>query len=97
MPEELELEQARQKLINHGGYNWLLEGDAFWSVTEVVHALAEAGMQVNKKFVTSWFGDLPHTQDFRGRVGMRASKNDLILFFASQMGKVDQHSRHRSE
>jgi hypothetical protein len=97
MLEELDLEQAKQKLIEHGGYNWLLEGDEFWSVAEVVHALAGAGMQVNKDYVTSWFRDLPHTQDFRGRVGMRASKNDLILFFASQMGKVNVRRRHRPE
>jgi hypothetical protein len=82
-----ELEQAKQKLASHGGYSWLLEGKAFWSVTQVVEALADAGMQISNDSVARWFHTLPHTQEFGGRGGLRASKNDLILYFAAQMGK----------
>jgi hypothetical protein len=87
MPDEAELNQARQKLADHGGYDWLLEGQAFWSVTQVVEELANVGMQISNDSVARWFRALPHTQDFGGRGGLRASKNDLILYFAGQMGK----------
>jgi hypothetical protein len=81
-----ELEAAREKLRAHGGYDWLVNGKAFWSVTEVAKALTEAGMPISNDSVTRWFHALPHTQRFSGTSGLRASRNDLIIYFANQMG-----------
>lgn len=80
-----ELESAIQKLEAHGGYQWLLEGPAFWSVKQVANEFAEQGRQVSVSTVTRWFRDLPHTEGSLGRRGLSASRNDLIVFFASQM------------
>lgn len=80
-----DINSARQKLTDHGGYGWLLDGADFWSVKMLVIALAKAGMPINTVTVTRWVRELPHTQDFSGNIGMRASKNDLIIFFASTM------------
>lgn len=85
MAEAQELTQAKQKLAEHGGYGWLLEGKAFWSVSQVVEALQNQGRQVSVSTVTRWLRDLPHTEGSIGRRGLSASKNDLILFFASLM------------
>ena len=81
-----DLEAAREKLEAHGGYGWLLEGPAFWSVKQVVEELGKNGRQVSVSTATRWFRDLPHTQGTKGPGGLSASKNDLILLFASQMG-----------
>lgn len=86
MSEDAALDQAMQKLTAHGGYQWLLEGKPFWSVAQVAEALSEAGMPISVDSVTRWFHTLPHTQYFSGPSGLRASRNDLILYFASQMG-----------
>lgn len=86
MPDELTLDKAKQKLRDHGGYDWLLDGAAFWSVSQVAEALTAAGMPISADSVTRWFHTLPHTQRFSGPGGLRASRNDLILYFASQMG-----------
>ncbi|HET8909505.1 MAG TPA: hypothetical protein VFN11_21310 [Ktedonobacterales bacterium] len=80
-----ELESAIQKLEAHGGYQWLLEGAAFWSVKQVANEFAAQGRQVSVSTVTRWFRDLPHTEGSLGRRGLSASRNDLIVFFASQM------------
>ena len=79
------LDDATQKLRDHGGYGWLLDGPAFWSVNRVVEELTRNGRQVSVSTVTRWFRDLPHTEGSLGRRGLSASKNDLILFFASHM------------
>ena len=86
MSEDIALDQAMQKLTAHGGYTWLLEGKPFWSVSQVAAALTDAGMPISVDSVTRWFHTLPHTQYFSGPGGLRASRNDLILYFASQMG-----------
>ncbi|HEX8983703.1 MAG TPA: hypothetical protein VF792_13090 [Ktedonobacterales bacterium] len=80
-----ELEAAKHQLEGHGGYDWLLEGKAFWSVNQVVEALTEHGRQVSVSTVTRWFRSLPHTQGSSGPGGLTASRNDLILLFARQM------------
>lgn len=81
-----ELHDATQKLEAHGGYGWLLEGKAFWSVNQVVEALTGNGRQVSVSTVTRWFRSLPHTQGSSGPGGLTASRNDLIILFAHQMG-----------
>lgn len=91
-----DLEQAQHKLAGHGGFTWLLETQqVFWSVNQVVSALTSLGMQVSEDTVTRWFHTLPHTQFLAGRGGLRASRNDLIILFASQMGP-DSKQRRRS-
>jgi hypothetical protein len=88
-----ELDQAKQKLIEHGGYAWLLEGGAFWSAKQVIEELGKNGRQVSVSTVNRWFRELPHTQGGFGPGCLTASKNDLIVLFASQMGQ----SRRRSD
>jgi hypothetical protein len=80
-----ELGNAIQKLEAHGGYRWLIEGPAFWSVKQVIDEFAKQGRQVSVSTVTRWFRDLPHTEGSFGRRGLSASRNDLIIFFASHM------------
>jgi len=85
MPD-LTLPEAEARLHAHGGYDWLLSGRQAWSVSEVVKALAgSTGIQVSHDAVTRWFKSLSHTQDFGGPIGLRASRNDLITFFAGRM------------
>jgi len=84
MPE-LTLEAAETRLHGHGGYEWLLGGKQFWSVAEVVSAMQAEGVQVSHDAVTRWLKTCPHTEDFGGRIGLRASRSDLILYFASRM------------
>ncbi len=81
----LSQDEAIRLLSEHGGYDWLIEGKAFWSVNEVVRALAEEGVKISNDTVARWFKTLPHTQDFGGPVGLRASRNDLVQMFALQM------------
>ena len=83
--EAQDLLDATQKLDAHGGYGWLLKGQSFWTPTQVMEGLEVEGMPVSNDTVVRWFRSLPHTQDFGGRGGIRASKNDLILFFAGRM------------
>jgi hypothetical protein len=83
-------EEAQKRLREHGGYDWLLTGHQFWSVSEVVASLAGEGMKVSNDAVARWFKSLPHTQDFGGPVGLRASRLDLILFFGAQMRGITQ-------
>ena len=83
--ERAQLKRPILQLIQHGGYGWLLQGKAFWSVSEVVRALAEEGVKISNDTVARWFKTLPHTQDFGGPVGLRASRNDLIIMFATEM------------
>jgi hypothetical protein len=86
MPEPpSDFQQAREKLRAHGGYDWLLDGQAFWSTMQVVESLKSAGMPISNDLVAKWFRSLPHTQDLGGRAGLFASKNDLIRHFASLM------------
>ncbi len=91
MPE-LTLEEAEARLKEHGGYAWLLSGRSIWSVSEVVAELKEAGLKVSNDAVARWFNTLPHTQDFGGPVGLRASRRDLIILFGSQMRSKEEHN-----
>jgi hypothetical protein len=85
---ELTQAEAEKLLEEHGGYNWLLDGRTFWSVTEVVEQLDEQGLSVSPDAVTRWIKELPHTQYFGGAVGWRASRSDLIQLFASRMSST---------
>lgn len=87
MPDTDELNAAREKLADHGGYDWLLQGQSFWTPAQVMEGLESEGMLVSNDTTVRWFRSLEHTQDFGGRGGIRASKNDLILFFATRMVK----------
>lgn len=84
MPE-MTLQEAEALLHGHGGYSWLLSGKQFWSVSEVVRAMLDEGVRVSHDAVTRWVKPLPHTQDFGGKIGLRASRDDLVLFFAGRM------------
>ncbi len=80
------LDEAIEKLAGHGGYGWLIDSkSAFWTVKQVVDALATGGRSVSVSTVTGWFRGLPHTQGHVGKQGLIASRNDLIIMFADQM------------
>lgn len=86
MVSEQEIQAALEKLSDHGGYSWIINDKrAFWSVSQVVENLNAEGMQISNDLVLRWFRKLPHTQNLGGTSGMRASRNDLLLFFAEQM------------
>ena len=91
---EISQNEAEERVRGHGGYDWLLNGRQFWSVSQVVGELDQAGMQVSNDAVARWFRTLPHTQDFGGPVGPRASRLDLILLFANQMRGGQQHKQN---
>lgn len=93
---ELSLHAAETLLRDHGGYEWLLSDQQFWSVSEVILALKKEGLKVSNDAVARWFKPLPHTQDFGGPIGLRASRNDLILFFASRMSSKELNQFHPS-
>lgn len=89
MVTEQEIQAALEKLTDHGGYDWIINDTrAFWSVSQVVDHLNAEGMQISNDLVLRWFRGLDHTQNLGGTSGMRASRNDLILFFARQMNKA---------
>lgn len=95
---QLSQETASRILFEHGGYTWLIEGKAFWSVSEVVRALTQEGVKISNDTVARWFKTLPHTQDFGGPVGLRASRNDLVQMFALQMSPdTDQTGKDTGE
>jgi hypothetical protein len=86
MAEDLSLADATTKLEAHGGYDWLLRSNQqFWSPLQVAEALKNVGLEFADTTIIKWFRSTPHHQDFGGRGGLRASKNDLIIFFASRM------------
>jgi hypothetical protein len=73
------------KLRAHGGFEWLLDGRRQWSVSEVIAAMQEADIVVSTDAVGRWFKTMPHTLYFGGPIGMRATRDDLITFFAARM------------
>lgn len=85
--------EAEARLRAHGGFDWLLSGRQQWSVAEVVSALQGIGITVSSDAVGRWFKSLPHTLRFGGPIGMRATRDDLIVFFAGRMrgdGALDE-------
>ncbi len=84
MPE-LTLAEAEARLRGHGGYGWLLGGRQVWSVAEVVDGFRGMGIPVSRDAVNRWFKAMPHTQDFGGTIGLRATRDDLIIYLASRM------------
>ena len=87
---ELTLPEAEAILQAHGGYSWLLSAKQFWSVGEIVSEFDKVGLRVSHDAVTRWIRPLPHTDDFGGKIGLRASRNNLILYFAGRLGSGDQ-------
>jgi hypothetical protein len=84
MPD-LTLAEAEALLRAHGGYDWLLSGKQFWSVSEIVGEFDKVGLKVSHDAVTRWIKPLPFTDDFGGKIGLRATRNDLIMYFASRL------------
>jgi hypothetical protein len=82
---ELTLPEAEAILQAHGGYLWLLSGKQFWSVGEIVGEFEKVGLRVSHDAVTRWIKPLPYTDDFGGKIGLRAARNDLILYFAGRL------------
>ncbi len=82
---DITLREAEALLRAHGGYEWLLSGKQFWSVGEIVQELDRVGLRVSHDAVTRWIRPLPFTDDFGGKIGLRAARNDLILYFASRL------------
>jgi hypothetical protein len=76
---------AEAKLREHGSFGWLLDGRQNWSVSEVISAMQETGIPVSSDAVGRWFKTMPHTLYFGGPIGMRATRDDLIAYFASRM------------
>ncbi|HEY7343296.1 MAG TPA: hypothetical protein VH591_20665 [Ktedonobacterales bacterium] len=76
---------AEAKLRAHGGFGWLLDGRQNWSVSEVIEAMHTIDIAVSTDAVGRWFKEMPHTLSFGGPIGMRATRDDLIAFFASRM------------
>jgi hypothetical protein len=83
MPE-LDEGTAIRLLRDRGGYDWLIDGPASWFATDVADRLTDAGIAVTRDTVGRWFKRLPHTQDF-GKLGLSASRHDLLLYFAGRM------------
>ena len=88
MPE-MSLHDAEGLLRAHGGYDWLLSGKQFWSVGEIVEEFDKVGLKVSHDAVTRWIMPLPFTDEFGGKIGLRASRNDLILYFAGRLRGSD--------
>jgi hypothetical protein len=84
MPD-LALPEAEALLRAHGGYDWLLSGKQFWSVSEIVEEFDRVGLKVSHDAVTRWIKPLPFTDDFGDKIGLRAARNDLIVYFARRL------------
>lgn len=87
--EEAMLATAEDQLRRHRGYEWLLasKDKQFWSVSEIVAELDKVGMKVSNDTVIRWIKPLGQTQNFGGAVGLRATRSDLIIFFAEALHK----------
>jgi hypothetical protein len=101
---EVSLETAEELLRKHGGYGWLLDAvdKKIWSVSEIVAELQKVGMGVSNDAVVRWIKPLENTQNFGGAVGLRATRTDLIFFFAEALHKSIpkgpvSRKRHASE
>lgn len=80
----LTIDRALALLRERGGYDWLIDGPQAWGARDVADRLTAMGLSVTRETVAIWFRQLPHTQDF-GRLGLSASRGDLLVFFASRM------------
>jgi hypothetical protein len=87
--EEVMLATAEDQLRRHRGYDWLLvsKDKQIWSVSEIVAELDKVGMKVSNDTVIRWIKPLEQTQNFGGAVGLRATRTDLIIFFAEALHK----------
>lgn len=83
MPE-LDEATAIRMLRDRGGYDWLIDGPAAWFASDVADRLSAMGITVTRDTVGRWFKRMPHTQDF-GKLGLSASRQDLLLYFAGRM------------
>lgn len=80
------LREAERRLRGHGRYDWLLDGQPMWTVAEIVEQHNSAvGVQVSHDVVTRWFNACPHTINYGGPIGLRATRDDLARFFAGRM------------
>src|SRR5258708_1975873 len=82
---------AEQRLRDIAGFDWLLGGTQWWSAKEVSDHLQEQGIGGHKETVIRWFKMLPNTKDFGG-LGLRATRDDLILFFAERIADIQNDS-----
>jgi hypothetical protein len=82
---DVTLKEAESLLRAHGGYDWLLSGKQFWSVGEIVTEFEKVGLRVSHDAVTRWIKPLPFTDDFGGKIGLRAARNDLVVYFANRL------------
>ena len=84
-----DLVTAERRLRDIGGFDWLLGGTQWWSAKDVSDQLQQQGIGGHKETVLRWFKTMPNTKDFGG-LGLRAKRDDLVLFFAEQI--TDVHS-----
>lgn len=79
----MDYERATALLRERGGYSWLLDGPESFFADDIAEHLTRAGVRVTRQTVGNWIRDLPHTQNF-GRLGLSASRRDLVEFFAAR-------------
>lgn len=91
MPDSTTLAEAEQKLHALGGFDWLLSGTQWWAAKDVSEHLKESGIGGHKETVTRWIKTLPGTQDFGG-LGLRAKRDELIIFFATRITSASGES-----
>ena len=95
--QDISYDEAERLLREHGGYNWLLDGPAFWSVREIADALKAEGANMGDDAIWRRVKKLPHTQNFGGPVGLKASRRDLVVMFATLMtGSSERTSDSRT-
>lgn len=76
-------EEAVRILTGRGGYEpFLNDGKQWWSVQEIVEAFASVGLVVSADTVTRWVKDMPGTESFGSRMGYRAKRHNLLVYFA---------------
>ena len=85
MPD-LALSEAERRLRGHRAYGWLLDGQQVWSVAEFIkqHEVG-VGVTLSHDAVTRWFRACPHTMNYGGPIGLRATRDDLVRFLAGRM------------
>ena len=88
----MSVEVALQKLRRYAMYKWLTEESSqdVWSVSDIVAALRSSGVLPNasSRIVVGWCeaSNFPGARDYKGNIGWRIPKEDLITFFAGEDG-----------
>lgn len=82
--EELDLETAKQRLRDFGGFDWLLSGRSHWKAAEIEEELRKMGWDASRDTLIRWLSASAPALAL-GNLGTMFKTEDVIRWAASQI------------